>query len=400
MSRSSLRILFVTPYVPSTVRIRPLAFIRELARQGHQVTLACLVQPDWEAAYLSEVALYCQAVHPVYLRRFESYVHSLASLPTRVPLSVVYCRSGEFDQLVRRLVHAGDFDLTHTEFVRAALVTAHLNNLPKVFDAVDSLTLTYRRSLTAAHVSPKQRLISLIEWLKMRGFEPWVLHHFDSILASSPADQQALQRENVHVEVIPNGVDIDYFAFHEGPRDDATIVFLGKMSYYVNVASVLWFYRQVLPLVRCQRPEVKFKIIGRNPVPAITALNADPAVEVTGTVPDVRPFLAQATLAVCPMVTGAGIQNKMLEAMAMGTPCVATSLACQALQVQCGYEVMIADTAEAFATAVCELLDNPGRRRQSAEQGRRYVEHHHVWERIGDQLNQVYDDLLNPEKEL
>lgn len=390
-----MRILFVTPYVPSQVRIRPYAFIRELARRGHQVTLVCLVQPAWEAQYLPEVTPYCEAVYPIFLSRFEPLLRTVFSLPTRTPLSVAYCRSEQLDQLIRYLVQQGHYDVIHTEFLRVAPATVHLNGSPKVYDAVDSLVLTYRRSMSAAHVSPQQRMIALIEWLKLRRFEPSLLKHYDRLLVSSPADQRAMEPANSPVTVIPNGVYLDYFTFQDQPRETETIMFLGKMSYYVNVSSVLWFYRQVFPLIRNHRPGVKFQIVGRNPVPKIAALAQDPNVEVTGTVPDVRPYLSQATVTICPMVSGAGIQNKMLESMAVGTPCVSTSLACQALSVEPGRDVLIADTAETFAASVLELLDDPNFRHNLSINGRQYVETNHAWDRIGESLNGIYSNLAS-----
>ena len=388
-----MRILFVTPYVPSKVRIRPYAFIRELARRGHQVTLVCLVQPSWEAQYLPDVTPFCEAVHPVFLSRFEPLLRTMFSLPTRTPLSVAYCRSDQLDQLTRHLVQHGHYDVIHTEFLRVAPATVRLNGSPKVYDAVDSLVLTYRRSLSAAHVSPPQRVIALIEWLKLRRFEPSILEHYDQLLVSSPADQRAMEPANSPVMVIPNGVYLDYFTYQDQEREPETIMFLGKMSYYVNVSSVLWFYRHVLPLIRLRRPGVKFQIVGRNPAPKIAALARDPNIEVTGTVPDVRPYLARATVTVCPMVSGAGIQNKMLESMAVGTPCVSTGLACQALGAKPDQDVMVADSAEAFAASVLELLDNPELRRSLSVNARQYVETYHAWDQIGETLNGVYNNL-------
>lgn len=395
----SLHILFVTPYVPSTVRVRPYAFIRELARLGHHITLACLVQPVWEASYLTEIAQYCQEIHPVHHQRFEPYLRAFASLPTQTPLSVAYCESSEHKKLVSDLVNQKKYDLVHTEFIRAAPVTISLNGVPKIFDAVDSLALTYRRSISARHVPLKQRMVAIIEWLKMCKYEPWVVNQFDKTIVSSPADRNLLQDLGKRsVDVIPNGVAGNYFTYHDGQRPSATIIFLGKMSYYVNIASVLWFYKKIFPLIRQEHPEVCLKVVGRDPAPVITALSNDPAVEVTGTVADVRPYLNQATISICPMVSGAGIQNKMLEAMAVGTPCVATSLACMALQVIPGRDVMVADSAGEFAAAVCELLDNPERRREMAEHGRHYVEQFHNWNEIGDRLNKIYLKLIDPLK--
>jgi sugar transferase (PEP-CTERM/EpsH1 system associated) len=391
-----LRILFVTPYVPSPVRVRPYALIRELAKRGHRVTLVCLVQPAQEDRYLPEVEPFCHEVHPAYLDRLEPYLSCLLSAPTSMPLSVAYCRSSRARRLVDQLAADGDFDLVHTEFVRAVPLTDGVTGHPSLFDAVDCLTLAYHRSLHAPYVSPLRRLVALVEWLKMRRYEPRVLHRFERILASSPADRRALEQIGGRgVTVLPNGVDTAYFSFDDGPYGEQTLVFLGKMSYYVNVASVLWFYQQVLPLIRRQRPGIRFRIVGRDPIDKIKVLTNDDGIEVTGSVPDVRPYLTNAAVSVCPMVTGAGIQNKMLEAMALGTPTVATSLACQALAVEPGRQVLVADSADEFASCVLALLDSKALRQQVAGEARRYVEEHHRWEDIGLELETIYHDLLD-----
>jgi glycosyltransferase involved in cell wall biosynthesis len=390
----SLRILFVTPYVPSKFRTRPYSFIRELTRLGHRVTLVCLLQPAWEESYLNEVAPFCEAIYPVHLQHIQPYLNAFSSFFTRLPLSVAYCLSPELNRTVRELLSQNSFDLIHTEFVRAAPATLDLKGIPKLFDAVDSLTLTYRRSISAARITPKQRFVSLIEWFKMRRYEPWVIRHYDRTIISSPIDQLALQSKDKTVDVIVNGVDLDYFKFYDGSRQASTIVFLGKMSYYVNVASVLWFYKKVFPKIRRRRPDVIFKIVGRDPIPVITRLGKDPSVEVTGTVPDVRIYLSQASLSISPMVSGGGMQFKMLEAMAMGTPCVATRLACSPLQTSPGRDVIVADSPDEFATAVCELLDDPIKRSELAVNGRQYVEKFHNWTDRARQLNQLYEDMF------
>jgi sugar transferase (PEP-CTERM/EpsH1 system associated) len=391
-----LRILFVAPYVPSPLRIRPYAFIRELAARGHQVTLVCLVQPPSEEQYLSDVTRYCQAVHPVHLSRLGSYGRCLASLPTATPLSVAYCRSGAARDTVRRLLAGGEFDLLHTEFLRATPLTQGLNTVPRVYDAVDSLALTYRRSISAPGVSPVRRLVSGFEWLKVRRYEPQMLRQFDSVLVSSPADRAALDRRPDNgIAVIPNGVDLDFFAQYDGPRDPDTVAFLGKMSYYVNVASIGWYCNEVLPLVRRLRPGVRLAIVGRDPVARVRALAKDNSIQITGSVPDVRPYLSRAAVCVCPMVTGAGIQNKMLEAMAVGTPVVSTSIACQALSVEPGRELLVADDPNEFAHHVHRLLEDPGLARRLAANARRYVEQHHNWREIVATLEELYHAVLS-----
>jgi polysaccharide biosynthesis protein PslH len=375
------------------MRIRPLAFIRELSQRGHHVTLACLVQPEWEASYLSEVTPYCKSVHPVHLSRYEPYMRTLTSLATPTPLSVAYCDSQKFRSTVEQLARGNGYDIVHTEFVRAAPATIRLNHLPKVFDLVDCMSLAYRRSISAANVPLRQRAIAVIEWIKLRGYEKRMLQHYQQILISSPIDRNEFQAE-VPVEILPNGVDLNYFSYGNANHRGTEIVFLGKMCYYVNVASVLWFYKSIFPRIRKYRPDAKFLIVGRNPVEAIQDLANDPAVEVTGMVPDVRPYLQRAAVAICPMVSGAGIQNKMLEAMAVGTPCVATSLACQALAIKPGKEVLVADNAEDFASRVLCLLDHPIERQKLSEAARLYIENCHDWKLIGGRLEKLYLNYL------
>lgn len=390
----ALKILFVTPYVPSIVRFRPFALIRELAKHGHQINLICLVQPSWEETYLNDISHYCENIYPVYLNRYDPYIHALTSLPTRVPLSVAYCKSADLKKVVKNHITQKSYDLIHTEFIRAAPATFDILGLPKVFDAVDSLVLAYKRSLISSHVSLIQRMIALIEWLKMQKYEPWVMRHFDRLIVSSPIDRNYMRERGNLVEVIPNGVDIDYFSYSPEPRQASTIVFLGKMSYYINVASIMWFYKEIFPLVRRSHPNVNLQIVGRNPTPAIISLGKDPAIEVTGTVSDVRPYLKKASLSICPMVSGAGIQFKILESMAVGTPCVTTRLACMSLETISDQEVLVADSPNEFAAAVCTLLERPQLGRSLGECGRKYVEKHHDWHKIGNQLINVYSNLV------
>lgn len=388
-----MRILFVTPYVPSHARIRPLAFIRTLAQHGHQVHLVCLLQPAHEEKFLREVTPYCAQVTPVRLDGMKPILRAFASLPTSTPLSVAYCQVPAVKDTVNRVAQNNSIDLIHTEFIRAAPFTQNFEGLPKVFDCVDSLTLTYRRSLEAKHISPGQRLVSLFEWVKMRSYERKTIAQFDRVIISSPADRNLLNSSQTPIEVVPNGVDTEYFAYYSGSRPPCSLVFVGKMSYYVNVASILWFAKEVLPIIKSEFPEIKLTIVGRDPIKSVTALSANPAITVTGTVPDVRPFLSASTVSICPMVSGGGIQNKLLEAMANGVPAVATTIATQALSARAGIDLMIADTHTQFADQVMNLLRDSQKRIELAKNGRHYVEKNHSWPEIGQILLHIYDSL-------
>ncbi len=242
---------------------------------------------------------------------------------------------------------------------------------------------------------------------RTRRFEARVPPSFDRILATSTVDAahlMSLMGDNAGVaptmlsavDVVPNGVDLDYFTSDGGPRDPATLVFTGKMSYHANVTAALSLLRDIMPRIWSQRPDVKLVIVGKKPPKAIRDLADRHAgrVTVTGFVPDIRPYLRRSTIAVAPISYGAGIQNKVLEAMACGTPVVATSAAARALEAEPGHELLLADEPMAFAATVVSLLRDPERRRSIGEAGRAYAERTHSWSKMTERLENIYDELI------
>jgi glycosyltransferase involved in cell wall biosynthesis len=160
------------------------------------------------------------------------------------------------------------------------------------------------------------------------------------------------------------------------------------------VAMCLSFVSEVLPLVQAEMPEVRLLIVGKDPPAEVRALAENPAVTVTGTVEDIRPYLQKATLAVAPLAYGTGIQNKVLEAMACATPVVASSQAVAALNVINGRDVIIADAPHEMAHAMLTLLNNIHRRQAVGMAGRRYVEENHRWQNIAARLEEIYDGII------
>jgi glycosyltransferase involved in cell wall biosynthesis len=194
--------------------------------------------------------------------------------------------------------------------------------------------------------------------------------------------------------VLPNGVDLRYFRPMDIARDPATLIFTGKMSYHANLAAALDLTNQVMPRVWAIRSDACLTIAGKDPPRELLALTADPRLTVTGTVPDLRPYLAQATVAVSPIRYGAGIQNKLLEAMAMATPVVSTPQATASLQAQNGRDLWVADTPQTCAEVVLTFLADEGLRQRVGQAGRRYVETCHDWDVAAEQLEQVYQEAI------
>jgi glycosyltransferase involved in cell wall biosynthesis len=304
------------------------------------------------------------------------------------------------------------FDLIHVEHLRGARYGVDLLRQgsdepapPIVWDSVDCISLLFRRTATGS----KRRLnrwLARFELGRTERYEGQLARQFDHVLLTSPADREAFLTlasdssaaiSPLDISVLANGVDVDYFSPPvESIRDEATVVVTGKMSYHANVTMALFVAEEIMPRVWRRRPEVRLVIAGKDPVREVLALARNPSITVTGSVPDMRPYLQRATIAAVPIAYGAGIQNKILEAMACATPVVTTPQAGTALSAVAGRDYLVAENADGLAEETLCLLSNPDMRRSIGESGRLYVERSHNWNNIAAQLEGIYHDIIIP----
>lgn len=402
-----MRILFVAPYVPSLIRVRPFNFIRSLTELGHRVTVVALgvdgVAADAEAR--AALATFCETVHVVPHSKRRAAVQCARHFATPTPLWAAYCFSPTLEATLERLLAQEQFDVAHVEHLRAAhFARVMQGRLPLVFDAVDCIAELQRQLMTSPSRNAAARAVSWEEYRKLRRYEPRIAALFERVVITSPQDADGLQelaaaqRLSLPITVIPNGVDLDYFRPQASVRPvQSSLVFSGKMSYAANRDAALHFGTAIFPRIRATRPETTLTIAGSGPTPDILALAARPSsgITVTGRVPDLRPHLAQAAVAVCPLRVGVGIQNKVLEAMAMGKAVVATSLASRALELDApGASLAVADALSDFSGQVLRLLNEPAEAERLGINARRYVETHHDWGRIALRLTGVYAEAI------
>jgi polysaccharide biosynthesis protein PslH len=389
-----MRILYLTPYIPSPVRVRPYQLIRHLAALGHPVTLICLGGKNEEPEALDTLRRWCHEVVVVPTSRRRATLQALQALPSARPFQAAY---GASDALVEAALQRADrHDVVHIEHLRGSSYGRPLRDYPLLLDAVDCISLLFERAFRQG-ASPTGRARALLDLARTRRAEGEFGDTFGRIVVTSEEDRWALQQlqqpgtRRPCIDVVPNGVDLA--AFPPAPierRDRATVILAGKMSYHANEAAALYLGRAIMPLIWRERRDVRCLIVGRDPPAAVRALGDDPRIAVTGSVPDIAPFLHQATLAVVPLRYGVGIQNKVLEAMATATPVVASPQATRALGAQAGAALRLAATPAAFAATVLELLDSPAQRSALSAAGRRYVETHHDWRHSTEQLIDCY----------
>jgi sugar transferase (PEP-CTERM/EpsH1 system associated) len=398
-----MKVLYVTAYVPSRIRTRPYNLIRALVRLGHHVTLltAAGTSPE-EQKQADELRGWGLPVEifPVPLMR--SLGNCLRALPTREPLQAVYAYHPGMEQRLSEVLREESFDVVHVEHLRAARLVRAVTPTPAVYDSVDCISLLFEQAAQSG-AQLRSRVMTTVDLARTRRYEARLLTRYNQVVVTSQRDKNALE-ELAHrflppharpapITVVTNGVDLDYFRPQDdtGQRDSRTVIFTGKMSYHANIAAALYFAQEVLPRIWAQAPDVQFQIVGKDPPEAVRQLATDGRIQVTGTVDDLRPYLAQATVAVCPALYAVGIQNKVLEAMAMGTPVISTPAGCAALAAEESQAVLVSADEEKLAATVLRVLSDPALARRLSAAGRRYVEAHHSWKAAARRLAGVYE---------
>lgn len=377
-----MNILFIChrfPFPPARGgKIRPFNMIRHLS-QSHRVVVASLAHTQRELDEGAGLKNHCAEVIAEVLPNSTRYAHCAAALPSSMPSSAAYFWSSRLQHRILEAARRTAFDAVwvHCAFVaRYALPVSCPYRVLDYGDLDSGKWLDYSR----------QRAFPLslgyaLEARKLRSYERQLATHFHHCTVTTSGELQEFKTLGVDVpcEVIPNGVDYEYFQWSP-PTDPApVIVFVGRMDYYPNVDGILQFCNRIYPLIRRQVPEAQLRIVGSNPIARVRALARIPGVTVTGHVPDVRPHVADAAVAVIPLRLGRGTQNKMLEAMAIGIPVVATSVAAKGVQAVPGRDFLVGDSPEEFAAGVASLLRDPGLRRSLAQAARRQIETTHSW---------------------
>lgn len=392
----------ILPYPPDAgPKIHVLNKIRYLA-QRHRITLVSFIRPG-EEQYIAQLEKVCAAVHTVTMRRSQvrDAFYLARSLLSGEPFLMARDRSWEMSRLVRRLVETEKFDLLHVDQLNMAQFVNGLAGPPRILDEHNAVwRIPYRMYCTAPFGLRKLGL--WLEWRKLQRYEQGTCQGYHPVLVLSPEDQAALETPGDDADrfcVVP--IAIDTRTVRPIPRRAGSnnLISVGTMFYPPSSEGVLWFAREVYPLIKAQAPEATFTIVGSRPPADVTHLaQNDPSIRVTGYVPAVEPYIAESALMVVSLLSGSGMRWKILQAFAWGIPVVSTSLGCEGFNVAHGEQLLIADTPDGFATAVVRLLCDPELGTSLAENARAFAEAHHDVEVVYAALDRVYAELLSQEE--
>ena len=360
-------------------KIRPFNMIRHLTAAGHRVTVCSLTRSQAEADEGRGIAPHCAEQVMGRVREPLQFARMVARLPLATPSSMGYFYSGELASEVRRLLTGQQWDLIFVHCSSVAPYVEHVTDVPKILDFGD---MDSQKWLEYAHY--KSFPLSFGYWLegqKMLAAEKRLARRFDLCTATTRAEWQTLDGYGTGAvsDWFPNGVDAEFFSPAREPFDADTISFIGRMDYYPNQECMSRFCKQTWPLLKAKRPAMKLLIVGADPTPEMRALGDLPGITITGSVPDVRPFIRGAALMVAPLAIARGTQNKILEAMAMGVPVVTSSVAAGGVDAVAGEHLLVADTPDGIAAAILRIIENPAERARLAEGGRARMLTNHGW---------------------
>ena len=411
------RVLFLTQVLPYPLdagpKVRAYHMLRHLAG-SHEVTLLSFVRGDDPPGSVSHLRELCRAVHTVPMRRsaWRNVRAAGKGLITGSPMVVARDEIQEMRATVRRLVAESAPEVVHADQLSmagygrlAAMASGSRHRPPRA--VLDEHNAIYLLASRIASVEARwwRRAIVAREARAFRRYEARMCQFYDAILTVTredrdhllalfaPGEREAASRK---FSVVPICVDPAQVApvarVTGGPP---TILHLGTMFWPPNVEGVLWFAREVLPLVHREAPDARFVVVGKNPPDEVIGLTSDPRVEVTGYVADVGPYLSTADVFVVPLHAGGGMRVKILDAWLWGQPVVSTPIGAEGIEIRDGENILIGADAASFAAHVVRLLHDPELNGRIRAAGRTWVETHYVWQAAYQQVDQVYARLLS-----
>lgn len=392
-----MKILIVLPRFPYPLekgdKLRAFHQIRVLS-ENNEIYLFCISHTKVLPEHVAAVSPYCKSIKVVRSPKLVNYKNVLRNYIYAKSLQIGYWDSRKARKAYKSFEAEAKPDVIYNQMVRTMTMVSR-SPIPKVMDFQDALSMNTERRMEQSH--GLWHYLLHFEFKMLRSTEYNSFKIFDALTIISEPDSEAIpHKKNGEIHIVPNGVDFNYFhpltLSEDSPRYD--IVFCGNMQYDPNVKASRFLVEEVMPLVWREMPSVTVLLAGATPKNAVRHL-ASSLVTVSGWVDDIRQAYASAKIFVAPMQTGSGLQNKLLEAMAMKLPCVTSSIANASLHATDNSNILIGDTAEEVAHHILTLLADKGQRQSISDGGYDFVHSHFSWEAAGHQLEKILYDACH-----
>ncbi|MBV6521914.1 MAG: D-inositol-3-phosphate glycosyltransferase [Gemmatimonadaceae bacterium] len=383
-------------------RIRTYQTLRALKERHHVTYLA--LDDGTAAADARELATeYCHELVTVPFsqpakRSVAFYVDLAIGLFSPLPYAIAKYRSSAMRQAIADAVRTRNIELVICDFLSPSANVPEGLGVPLVLFQHNVEAAIWERHTKVAG-NPVLRAYMALQWRRMRRFERRECHRYDHVIAVSDADAETMRARYgaPRVSAVPTGVDVDFFRpTGDARRQDAnSIVFTGSMDWMPNEDGVEWFADEIFPLIRSRHPAATFAIVGRHPTPRVKALERHAGITVTGSVPDVRPYLERAAAVVVPLRIGGGTRLKIYEAMAMERAVVSTTIGAEGLPLDDGIDLVRADDAADFAAAVANLLEDREAAARIGAAAARRVRKDFSWARAGEAFSETCEAVAH-----
>ncbi|WP_373540788.1 glycosyltransferase [Chamaesiphon sp.] len=392
------RVLFIAPRIPFPLmqgdRIVCHQRLQSLSTK-YAITLVTFYQSQQELENTKLLLDFCEEIHTIYLPKWQSLLNCVMCLFDRhTPFQVAYYRSKQLQLKLDELTAQHDFDLAHYFLLRVADYQVP-SNVVKIIDLIDSMQLNFS-SRIAIEQNTVKKLILKTELNRVANYEIDVIDRFSKSILVSKKDADFIDKYSPKMEVIPVVINTSIFKPSVIDRDHSSvkIIFSGRMAYEPNIYAVLWFAKNCWDRIHQAFPTAKFIVAGADATTEVINLGNARNIEIAGYVESMSAVISQADIAVVPMQSGSGMQNKILEAMACGVPVVTTTLGLGTIAAINGHSVMVADTVDEFVAAVITSIQDEYKRKEIGDNGRKLVESNHSLSSASTKIESIYKAII------
>ncbi|MEK7274415.1 MAG: TIGR03087 family PEP-CTERM/XrtA system glycosyltransferase [Candidatus Desantisbacteria bacterium] len=391
-----MKILFISqrlPYPPIRGdKIRGFNLVRGLSEQ-HDVSVVSFIRTTKEMADVEALKQYCTSVDVCMLGEWKSKLNACLGVFTTKPLTLSWYYSKQLWDIVQKKIRDEKFDLL---FVMCSSMAQYVfdNDNPKIIDLVDVDSEKWIQY--ANRTSFPYSWVYSLEAKRLRRYEKDINKIFNNCLVVTEEEKKIFSSFSLYpdkITAISIGIDEEYFKPLLEEYTSNTIVFTGAMDYFPNIDAMIFFCKEILPLVKEKLPDVILYIVGSSPTQEVQRLANNKDIIVTGYVDDTRPYIGKSAVCVVPLRVAQGIQNKILEAMSMGIPVVTTSFGNKGVGAEEDKEIVVADDKNKFAEKVVEILQNRILRDQLSRNGKQLIGQRYSWKRVTDELNELIETV-------